>query len=138
MCVADLAFTIANTGDFRPPSRPRDLGHCAEDAARSLRYGCRVPNRASLDDAAVLDWLAAAGLLGLALLEALFGPVTSPRWQQALISVAWTLPLGWRRRFPIGVLVVVMGAGAAMGYVNTEGGLRLHGDRREGDLRRSR
>lgn len=70
-----------------------------------------------------LDWPAAAGLLTLALVEAAFGPVTSPRWQQALLSVAWTLPLAWRRRWPVAVLAGVVAAGATIELVNSEGGL---------------
>ncbi len=71
----------------------------------------------------VVDWTAAGGLFALALLEAAFGPVTSPRWQQAVLSAVWTLPLAWRRRWPVVVLAVVMGAGGAMSLVNSEGGL---------------
>ena len=71
-----------------------------------------------------LDWPAAAGLLALAWTEAAFGPVTSPRWQQALLAAAWTLPLAWRRRQPVAVLAGVVAAGAVLlELVNSEGGL---------------
>jgi len=72
---------------------------------------------------AVVDWSAAGGLLALALIEAAFGPVTSPRWQQAMVAVAWTLPLAWRRRWPVAVLAAVMAAGGVMPVVNSDGGL---------------
>ncbi len=71
----------------------------------------------------VVDWTAAGGLFALGLLEAAFGPVTSPRWQQAVLSAVWTLPLAWRRRWPVVVLAVVMAAGGAMPLVNSEGEL---------------
>jgi signal transduction histidine kinase len=70
------------------------------------------------------DWPAAAGLLALAWTEAAFGPVTSPRWQQALLAAAWTLPLAWRRRRPVAVLAGVALAGTVLlEVVNSEGGL---------------
>lgn len=73
---------------------------------------------------AVLDRVAAAALLSLAVLEAAFGPVSSPRWQQLLCAVAWTVPLAWRRRWPVVVLATVMVAGGALlELVNSEGGL---------------
>src|SRR5262249_37065209 len=42
-----------------------------------------------------------------ALLESVLEPVSIPRWADALLATAFTVPLAWRRRAPLAVVFVV-------------------------------
>lgn len=74
-------------------------------------------------DARRVDAGLAAALLVLGQLEAAFGTANPPRWHQALLTLVWTLPLVWRRRFPVPVLAVVIVVGPAIQLVNAQGGV---------------
>lgn len=65
----------------------------------------------------------AAALLVLGQLEAAFGTANPPWWHQALLTLVWTVPLVWRRRFPVPVLAVVMVTGPTIQFVNEQGGV---------------
>ncbi|MDP8930338.1 MAG: sensor histidine kinase [Actinomycetota bacterium] len=69
------------------------------------------------------DVAAATGLLGLGWVEALVFAPAAPSWAQAALTVVWTVPLAFRRRWPVPVLAVVMVSGPAIGLVNEQGGL---------------
>ncbi len=75
-----------------------------------------------LDDRA-FDAAASAGLLGLGLLEAAFSETVVRPWGQALLTLGWTLPLLWRRRWPVLVLALVVPFGPALDLVNSKGGV---------------
>lgn len=79
------------------------------------------PSR-QLDDRA-FDLGAAAGLLGLGLFEAASGGSVMRPWGQALLTFGWTVPLIWRRRWPVVVLAVVVPFGPLLGLVNAKGGV---------------
>lgn len=69
------------------------------------------------------DAALATGLLVLGQLEAVFGTANPPRWHQALLTLVWTVPLVWRRRFPVPVLTVVIATGPTIEFVNAPGGV---------------
>ena len=73
----------------------------------------RVPRRPPRVDVAI-----AGGLLVWALLEALFvdGPGSPP--SRALTALGFTVPLVWRRRRPVPVLLVILGLSVAKGAVS--------------------
>jgi signal transduction histidine kinase len=77
-------------------------------------------------DADLRDTLVAVGLLLLGELEAVFGPVTGPRWQQALVTVLFTVPLALRRRFPVLLLALVVVMGPTLSLINTRGGVMAY------------
>jgi signal transduction histidine kinase len=71
-----------------------------------------------------LDWAGASALLALGLLEAAFAaPAGTSRWGQAALTVLWAVPLGWRRRRPIPVFLLVMLLGPVYSLVNSSGGV---------------
>jgi signal transduction histidine kinase len=76
----------------------------------------------TLDDAA-LDRAAAAALLALGWFEAAFGEGVVRPWGQALLTLGWTLPLIWRRRWAVPVLAVVVPFGPILDLVNEQGGV---------------
>ena len=76
----------------------------------------------TLDDAA-LDRAAAAGLVALGWFEAAFGQGVVHPWEQALLTLGWTLPLIWRRRWAVAVLAVVVPFGPILDLVNEQGGV---------------
>ena len=70
------------------------------------------------------DLLIVGTLVTMGLLEAFLAPPAfSTRWLQAILSVAYTGVLLWRRRWPVPVLAVVMVMGPLVVQVNTQGGL---------------
>ena len=73
-------------------------------------------------DSGLLEKAAAGSLLALGLIELVFGPPSSEPWAQAFLTVAWTVPLVWRRRWPVPVLAVVVVAGVFVDLVNETGG----------------
>jgi len=76
----------------------------------------------ALDDRA-FDMAAAAALLGLGLFEAAFSETVVQPWGQALLTLGWTIPLVWRRRWPVVVLALVVPFGPALDLVNSKGGV---------------
>ncbi|MDP9070012.1 MAG: sensor histidine kinase [Actinomycetota bacterium] len=78
--------------------------------------------RRQLGDRA-FDAAAAGGLLGLGLFEAAFSETVIDPWSQALLTVGWTFPLLWRRRWPVPVLALVVPFGPALDLVNSKGGV---------------
>lgn len=75
-----------------------------------------------VDDRA-FDAAAAGGLLGLGLVEAAFSETVMRPWGQALLTLGWTVPLLWRRRWPVLVLALVVPFGPALDLVNSKGGV---------------
>lgn len=80
--------------------------------------GVRFAREQTRQDAAL-----AAALLALGQLEAAFGTANPPQWHQALLTLVWTVPLVWRRRFPVPVLAVVILTGPVIQLVNAQGGV---------------
>ncbi|MDP8908648.1 MAG: sensor histidine kinase [Chloroflexota bacterium] len=75
-----------------------------------------------LDDTA-LDRAAAAALVALGWFDAAFGEGVVHPWEQALLTLGWTVPLIWRRRWAVAVLAVVVPFGPILDLVNAEGGV---------------
>ena len=69
------------------------------------------------------DVTIAAALLALGLVEALGLADAAPVWPQALLTFGWTVPLLWRRRWPLVVLAVVIVMGPTLSLVNDQGGV---------------
>jgi signal transduction histidine kinase len=72
---------------------------------------------------AVLDAAAAGGLLVLGLLEAALRPAPLSRLGLAGLAVLWSVPLAWRRRFPIPVLAIVVAIGPMILTATKQGGV---------------
>ena len=53
--------------------------------------------------------------------EAALEPVSIPRWADALFTLGFTLPLAWRRRAPLAVLVIAVATVLAYGEVELRG-----------------
>jgi hypothetical protein len=68
------------------------------------------------------DTIIAAALLAMGLIEALV-LAESPDWHQALLTPAWTVPLIWRKRWPVLVLALVIAMGPTLELVDDEGGV---------------
>lgn len=69
------------------------------------------------------DGLLVAGLFAMGALEALVLAEQAPSWGQLLLTLAWTMPLLWRRRRPVPVLALVIVMGPTLELVNDEGGV---------------
>jgi len=69
------------------------------------------------------DVTIAALLLALGLVEALGLAEAAPVWPQALLTFVWTVPLVWRRRWPVAVLALVIVMGPTLSLVNQQGGV---------------
>jgi len=69
------------------------------------------------------DLLTASALLALGLFEAATADTVVRPWGQALLTLSWTVPLVWRRRWPVPVLAIVVPFGPALDLVNTQGGV---------------
>ena len=76
----------------------------------------RLSGRPSL-----VDSLIALALLALAEAEAAFEAVSVPRWVDGLLVLGFTVPLAWRRRAPLTVLVVVVASVLLYGEIETDG-----------------
>lgn len=63
------------------------------------------------------------GMLAMGLVEALVLAGDAPIWPQVPLTFAWTLPLIWRRRWPVPVLGLVIVCGPAIGLFNEQGGV---------------
>jgi signal transduction histidine kinase len=72
---------------------------------------------------AVVDAVAAGGLLVLGLLEAALRPPPLSRVGLAGLAVLWSVPLAWRRRFPIPVLAIVVVVGPMILTATKQGGV---------------
>jgi signal transduction histidine kinase len=72
---------------------------------------------------AVVDAAAAGGLLVLGLLEAALRPAPLSRLGLAGLAVLWSVPLAWRRRFPIPVLAIVVVVGPMIIRATPQGGV---------------
>jgi signal transduction histidine kinase len=88
------------------------------------RYG-RIVGRLHLPqvDQRMLDRAVAAGLLVMGWVEAAMAPAGSSRWLQACLTVGYTVPLLWRRRWPVPVLAIIAVLGPTMSVANREGGV---------------
>jgi signal transduction histidine kinase len=91
-----------------------------ELAEPGYRPSVRVP---SGSDARRGDVALAGALLVLGELEAVLGTASPPWWHQGLLTLVWTLPLVWRRRWPVPVLGVVIVTGPTIELVNEQGGV---------------
>lgn len=69
------------------------------------------------------DLVVAAGLLALGAFEALILAPDPPSLSQLALTPIWTLPLIWRRRWPVPVLALVVLIGPALDLVNSQGGI---------------
>ena len=73
-----------------------------------------------------VDVAIVVALLGLGLFEALVIAPNAPSWEQAALTVAWTVPLVWRRRHPVPVLALIAVLGPVLGEVNAVGGVNSY------------
>lgn len=69
------------------------------------------------------DILLVAGLLAMGLIETLVSAEQAPLWWQVPLTILWTVPLLWRRRWPVPVLALVIVMGPTLGLVNAQGGV---------------
>ena len=69
------------------------------------------------------DLVVAASLFALGAIEALFLAPDSSSLSQLALTPIWTLPLIWRRRWPVPVLALVVLIGPALDLVNAQGGI---------------
>lgn len=73
-----------------------------------------------------VDVAVALALLAMGLFEALATAPDAPSWKQAALTVAWTVPLVWRRRAAVPVLALLVVLGPVLGVVNDEGGVNSY------------
>ena len=69
------------------------------------------------------DLAVAAGLLGMGAAEALLLAPDAPNLSQLALTPVWTVPLIWRKRWPVPVLALVVVMGPTLGLVNEQGGV---------------
>ena len=69
----------------------------------------------------LVDALIAAVLVVLAEAEAAFEAVSVPRWVDGVVVLGFTVPLAWRRRAPVTVLVVAVVSVLLYGEIETSG-----------------
>jgi signal transduction histidine kinase len=69
------------------------------------------------------DAAIAVAILLLGLVEALYIADAAPIWWQVPLTFIWTVPLAWRRRWPVAVLAIVMATIPVMDIVNPQGGV---------------
>jgi signal transduction histidine kinase len=65
-------------------------------------------------------------LLALGIVEAMTTAPNAPSWPQAVLTLAWTLPLLSRRRFSVPILALVVVLGPVLGVVNNIGGVNSY------------
>jgi signal transduction histidine kinase len=73
-----------------------------------------------------VDAAIAVALLVLGVVEALTTAPNAPSWPQAALTVAWTVPLVWRRRHPVPILALIVVLGPVLGELNGVGGVNSY------------
>jgi signal transduction histidine kinase len=68
----------------------------------------------------------AAALLALGVVEAMTTAPNAPSWAQAALTLAWTVPLVWRRRYPVPILALIVVLGPVLGELNRVGGVNSY------------
>ena len=84
--------------------------------------GDEMPALHRLQRQDLLDALIAAALATLAVATIFSDPLEHPRAALVPIALAMTVPLAWRRRRPLAVLVIVLAAVAALALVSPQAG----------------
>ena len=92
--------------------RMRDAGYVGDE----------MPALHRLQRQDLLDALIAAALATLAVATIFSDPLEGPRAALVPIALAMTVPLAWRRRRPLAVLVIVLAAVAALALVSPQAG----------------
>ena len=82
----------------------------------------RTPRALPIDP----DVAIALGLLVMGLFEAVVTAPNAPSGQQAALTLAWTLPLVWRRRRPVPILALIVVLGPVLGAINPVGGVNSY------------
>ena len=95
---------------MRPPATSANVVHVAVDEPGLRSQPWRPP---------ALDALLALGLATLVQLEIWGSDVTVPKTLAVPVALLMTLPLAWRRRFPLAVVAVVMGALAVQSVLDS-------------------
>jgi signal transduction histidine kinase len=109
------------------------LGWMREFCVRDLILGADAPS-ARVHYSRAMRWLInvaldhvdvtiAMALLALGLVEALAVAEAAPIWLQVPLTFVWTVPLIWRRRWPVAVLALVIVMGPTLSLVNPQGGV---------------
>ncbi|CAN5596539.1 sensor histidine kinase [soil metagenome] len=93
-----------------------------ESSAARARYR-RTMRRMMSTGIRHVDGAMASALLTLGLVEAAFLTGPEPRWMQIALTFVWTVPLVWRRRWPVAVLALVIVMGPLLSLVNSQGGV---------------
>ena len=73
-----------------------------------------------------VDIALASALLVLGLVEAMTTAPNAPSWEQAALTVAWSVPLVWRRLAPVPILALVVVLGPLLGQINAVGGVNSY------------
>ena len=73
-----------------------------------------------------LDVALVSALLALGLVEAATTAPDAPSWRQAALTLAWSVPLLWRRRHPVPILALIVVLGPVLGLVNPLGGVNSY------------
>jgi signal transduction histidine kinase len=68
----------------------------------------------------------ALALLALGFVEAMTSAPNAPSWPQAALTLAWTVPLVWRRRYPVPILALIVVLGPVLGELNELGGVNSY------------
>ena len=104
-----------------------DLHRMTEVACLSLPY----PSTVHVDTlrrgmALDLNVAIALALLVLGIVEALTTAPDAPSWPQAALTLAWSVPLVWRRRHPVPILALIVVLGPVLGELNGVGGVNSY------------
>jgi signal transduction histidine kinase len=84
-------------------------------AVEAVLQLARVPRRPPPIDVAI-----AGGLLVWALAEALFADGSGPTWARVVVALCFSVPLVWRRRAPVTVLLILLATLAVAGIAGDE------------------
>src|SRR5919198_188743 len=84
-------------------------------AVEAVLQLARVPRRPPPIDLAI-----AGGLLVWALAEALFAEGSGPTWARVIVALFFSVPLVWRRRAPVTVLLILLATLAVAGIAGHE------------------